>query len=317
MMALNTIYLFQSKQIMNIFAKIAFAFLLTLGTTILSAQPIQNADKKAEALMKQKKYAEAIPFINEMIKVEPKNNKWYFEKGNCEMHNHNMEGAKTSYAKSIELNPKFVPAYTQMATVLVKQKKYDEAVGFFKKGIEQETVPAKKAQYKMMIVDAYLQKNDLPAAKTTLAELQKSAPENVRVLYYDGEIKMKEKNWAGAKETYMKIVSNPNFAKMKPVAQAQYYYSLGLTCLEMNDETNAKVYWKKANTGKYKDKISERKPEWLVEFDDPSSNNPTVSDVPANSNESVPIPGFDTPANTTPETTTPENSGEGGLDWGF
>ena len=208
---------------MNIFAKFAFAFLLSFGITMLVAQPIKDADKKAEALIKQKKFAEAIPFLNEMIKVEPKNNKWHFEKGNCEFRTNNMEGAKADYAKSIELNPKFAPAYIQTGNVLVKQKKYDEAVGFFKKGSVQETVPAKKAQYSMMIVDAYLQKNDLPNAKVNLAELQKSAPDNVRVLYYEGEIKMKEKNWNGAKDTYMKIVSNVNFSKMKPIVQAQYY----------------------------------------------------------------------------------------------
>lgn len=304
---------------MNIFAKIALALVLSCGTTILTAQPVQNADKKAEALMKQKKYADAIPFINEMIKVEPKNNKWYFEKGNCEMHTRNTDAAKLDYAKSIELNPKFVPAYTQTANILVKQKNYDEAVSFYQKAIAQEIVPAKKAQYKMMIVDAYIQKNDLNAAKTTLAELQKAAPENQRVLYYDAEIKMKEKNWAGAKDTYMKIVSNPNFPKMKPMAQAQYYYSLGLACLQMNDESNARTYWKKANMGKYTDKIAEIKPEWILEFaDEPANATDAISGAPTNTGDSLPIPGFDTPEGSTPTETAPEGgSGDGGLDWGF
>lgn len=293
---------------MNIFAKIALVFLLSLGiTTILSAQPIQNADKKAEALIKSKKYAEAIPFLNEMIKVEPKNNKWHFEKGNCEMHNRNLEGAKAEYAKSIELNPKFVPAYTQTANILVKQKKYDEGIGFFKKGIAMETVPAKIAQYKMMIVDAYIQKNDLANAKTNLAELQKAQPENMRVLYYDGEIKMAEKNWSGAKDTYLKIVANPNFAKMKPLGQAQYYYSLGLACLEMNDDATARTYWQKANMGKYKNKIGDRKPEWVVEFEDPSSADPN-----ANVSGTESMQGFES---TEPTDAPSEPVGE--ANWGF
>lgn len=242
---------------------------LLLGTvTLTQAQPgaNANADKKAEQLMKSKKYGEAIPYINEMIKLEPKNYRWYFEKGVCEEKTKKSTEAKASFNKALEINPKSAESYMHIAMIEIKAKNYDEGAAQLQKAIGVETVPGKKMQYKMMIVDAMVQKGDLGKAKSTLAEVQKVAPDNFKVLYYSGEIKMKEKNWNGAKEDYIKITSSEKFKKMKRGQQAQYNYSLGLCCLEAGDELGAKAAWRKANVGKYGEMIGKKRPEWLVEF---------------------------------------------------
>lgn len=312
-------------------------FILFATSSVAFAQPAGgnvDADKKAEQLMKAKKFGEAIPYLNQMIKLEPKNVKWQFDKGLCEERTKKYEDAKASFNKVLSINPKSADAYMHIAMVEVKEKKYDDAAVNFNKAIEAENIPGKKMQYKMMIVDAMVQKGDLGKAKTTLAELQKAAPTNMKVLYYAGEIKMKEKNWVGAKEEYTKIINNPAYAKMKPAQKAQYCYSLGLCTLESGDELTAKSYWKKANTiSKYSNLIGNRKPEWLVEFseaklggEDPWAADKKPETGIAVSNKPVVLDEFGNPiqegtAPTTPETPAENNnSGSGStddMDWGF
>lgn len=311
-----------------------FAIFLA-NATLVVAQPggaAANADKKAEQLMSAKKFGDAIPYINLMIKAEPRNIKWYMDKGICEEKTKKYEDATASFKKALEINPKHADAYVHMGTMAVKQKKYDDAATEFQKAIDLEVAGGKKAQYKMMIVDAMVQKGDLTKAKTYLADLQKTAPTNMKVLYYSGEIKMKEKNWAGAKEEYTKIVNNPKFAKMKPAQQASYYYSLGLCCLESGDELGAKKYWKRANTGKYSDMIAAKKPDWLVEFSEAklAGEDPFAPEKPAQGTANPakpvrldefgnPIPeGATTPTEPTPDTNSNSGSSSGDdLDWGF
>ncbi|MBX7243011.1 MAG: tetratricopeptide repeat protein [Bacteroidia bacterium] len=294
-----------------------FLFLITgiFGDIIAQGPPTQ-ADKKAEALMKSKKFAEAIPYLNEMIKLEPKNIKWYFDKGVCESKAKKFEDAKVTFAKVIEMNSKHTGAYVQLANVHLRQKNYDEANKYFQQAHDLEANPAKKSQLKMMMLDAMVQKGDLPKAKVYLADLQKSAPENMKVMYYAGEIKVKEKNWSGAKDEYNKIVANPKFATMKPAQQAQYYYSLGLCYLEMGDEVNAQKNWRKANSGKYADLIAKRKPMWAVEFAEPENENLT-DETPSELSEFNTTPSSGTSSSPSYEEPADSGSTSGSLDWGF
>lgn len=312
-------------------------FILFATSSVAFAQPAGgnvDADKKAEQLMKSKKFGEAIPYLNQMIKLEPKNVKWQMDKGLCEEKTKKYEEAKATFNKVLSMNPKSADAYMHIAMMDVKQKKYDDAVTSFNKAIEVELMAGKKMQYKMMIVDAMVQKGDLGKAKTTLAELQKAAPTNMKVLYYAGEIKMKEKNWAGAKEEYTKIINNPAYAKMKPAQKAQYCYSLGLCALESGDELTAKSNWKKANTiNKYSDLIGKRKPEWLVEFseaklggEDPWAADKKPEGGAVANNKPVVLDEFGNPVQEGATPTTPDNPGENNssgsgstddMDWGF
>ncbi len=290
---------------------------LMLGVFVSSfAQgPATQADKKAEALMKSKKYAEAIPYINEMIKLEPKNIKWYFDKGVCESKCKKLEESKASFTKVIEMNPKHIGAFVQIGNIYLRQKSYDEACKYYGQANDLEANPAKKGQLKIMMLDAMVQKGDLPKAKIYLADLQKTAPDNLKVLYYAGEIKMKEKNWNGAKEEYNKIIANPKFASMKPIQKAQYYYSLGLCYIETGDEVSAQKNWRQANVGKYADLIAKKRPMWAVEFSQPKDENETEgfsSEFPGSSQGSVSNSSSSSPAYEEEE---PVSSGP--LDWGF
>lgn len=287
------------------------ACVLFLGFTSVFAQNTYP-DKKAEALMKQHKFADALPFIEEMIKLEPKNFKWQFDKGVCELRTKKFEQAKLTFAKVQEMNKEYTPAYLQAAQACLKLKQYDLAIEQYNKASLVEKVPAKKGQYKLMTVDALLQKGDVPKAKVIITELEKTAPENFKVLYYSGDIKLKEKNWSGAKETYSKILTLEKFKAMKPEQQVAYYYNLGLAYIELGDEANARTYWQKANYGQYADKIAERKPEWVVEFNErPELGATETGEMPANTG----LPS--TPASNSKPRPSSSSSSGGDIDWGF
>ena len=118
----------------------------------------------------------------------------------------------------------------------------------------------------MMLADVLIKDNDLSGAEKVVAEVQATNPDNVKVLYYAGEIKYAKKDYNGAIVEYQKCTQVEKFKTMHPEVQAQYYYAIGKAYLDLNDETNAKTNWRKAYMGQYLNKIQDKQPIWGVEF---------------------------------------------------
>lgn len=294
--------------------KIVLLFLVYILSVASIFAQANDPVKKAEQLMKQKKYAEAITAYDAAIKLEPKLFSHYYHKSIAETKSKKYDEGKASLKKCMELNPKFCPAYLQLATINRAQKDYAAAIVNFEDAMKHETATPKKSQYKLMLVDLLLEKGDIATAKKYTTELSQAAPENLKVIYYSGQVKKAEKDWNGLINLYQKASTLESFKKMHPARQAEYYYDMGVAYLQLKDETNARKTWEKAYIGDYKEIIAKEKPEWAVEFSEPDM--PDENADPNNPNPTPTEPRKGT-SHHTKTTNTDDGGGGGGIDWGF
>ncbi|MFN0204612.1 MAG: tetratricopeptide repeat protein [Bacteroidia bacterium] len=324
---------------------IQFILLVTVmffASAAVFAQP--DPAQAGEALMKKKKYTEAIAAFDAAIKAEPKLYKHYYNRGLCEVKVKKNAEAKADFEKAANLNKKYAPPYLQLGNMAKTDKKYDEAVKYFDQAIVVEADQGKKASYTMMIVDALLKKGDLNMAEKRIEPLQKVAPNNLKVIYYAAEIKANKQDWKGCVAEYQRATTLDAFKKLKPEQQAQYHYAIGMAYIKMKDMKNARASWQKAYVGHYKDKIAQEQPEWAVAYadrlielkDNPNAGNAGNADNNSGTAANSEMPegwgntttgGGTTTNTTTTTTTTPDDSGwdtgggsSGGgdnIDWGF
>lgn len=265
--------------------KVVLLFLVCILSVASIFAQANDPVKKAEQLMKQKKYAEAVAAYDAAIKLEPKLFTHYYHKSIAETKLKKYDEGKASLKKCLELNAKYCQAYLQLATINRAQKDYAAAIVNFEDAMKYETATPKKYQYKLMLVDLLLEKGDISTAKKYTTELTQAAPENLKVIYYTGQVKKAERDWSGLVNLYQKASTLESFKKMHITRQAEYFYDMGVAYLEMKDENNARKIWAKAYVGDLKEVIAKAKPEWAVEFSEPAMpdenadpNNPTPSE---------------------------------------
>lgn len=212
----------------------------------------------AEEMRKQNRCNDAIQKYEEAIKLEPTNYKYYFQKGLCEQKEKKLDDAKASFQKSIDNNKEYTPAYAQMAKLFKDVKDIDNTIYYYELAAANEKITGRKVQYELILVNLLLKQNKNFEAKKHWEEAQKIDPGNMKVLYYAGEIKSAEENWAAAKDDYLGATESPNFTSLSPAEKAQYYYALGLSYYKLNDIDNAKKAWAKANYGPFQQLINQQ-----------------------------------------------------------
>lgn len=263
---MNKSYLFPKLFVnMKVYKQYSLLFFMFFALTAhVFAQPGATTGSgrtdylQAEELRKQNKCADAIGKYDLAIKAEPNNYKYYFQKGLCEQKEKRIEDAKRSFQKSIETNKEFTPAYAQMAKIFKEEKDIDQTIYFYEQAAANEKGLGRKLQYELILVNLFLKQDKISDAKAHYEEAKKIDPNNMKVSYYAGEIKMSENEYASAKDDYQKATESPDFGSIAPIEKAQYYYALGLAYNKLNDLENAKKAWQKAMVGPYAQLINQQ-----------------------------------------------------------
>jgi len=239
---------------------LTLCLLLTLAVGAI-AQP-QNGPGKAaynaaKELQKQGKLKEAMGKYDEAVKAEPANYKYYFDKGVCEYKGKEMDWAKESFLKCIEINKDFTPAYSQMAKIAKDQKDYETAASYYEQAVANEKKPDRKVQYELLLVQLLLKQDKIDEAKKHLESARAIDPTNMNLNFYSAELKSAEGNWEQAKAEYTACTESPDFVNLPPVEKAKYYYGLGKSLSKLGDNDGAKKAWEKANFPPYKQLIAQ------------------------------------------------------------
>ncbi len=77
--------------------------------------------------LRDKYYERAVDKINDLIQVYPDRAEPHFELGKLAYDSWNNADAEKHYKKALEIDPNYFPSYTQLALVLIKEKRYLEA----------------------------------------------------------------------------------------------------------------------------------------------------------------------------------------------
>lgn len=88
--------------------------------------------------MAGEKYAIAYNLFRRLIQIKPESEGVWANLGKCASELHFSDEALKYFMKSIELNPDYAKGYANIASELVKQSKYDEAIEYAETALEME-----------------------------------------------------------------------------------------------------------------------------------------------------------------------------------
>jgi len=89
----------------------------------------------AKQQIQQKFYLPAISTLNTFLESNPKDRDALYWKGYCFYKVDNYLAAEENYAMVLKIDAKYLAAYVDMANMLVKQKKFNEAIPYFNRAI--------------------------------------------------------------------------------------------------------------------------------------------------------------------------------------
>lgn len=127
---LNFIYRKKVKSMILFF----YFFIFSCSISSLNAQSNPVLDF-AKQQIEQKFYLPAVSTINSYLTTNPNDKDALYWKAFCFFKINNFLAAEENYAKVLKLDKKYAAAYTDMANMYVKQKKFNEAIPYFNSAI--------------------------------------------------------------------------------------------------------------------------------------------------------------------------------------
>jgi tetratricopeptide (TPR) repeat protein len=96
------------------------------ATSALAPKDAKKAFEKAHKEELQEKWPEAQKEFEKAVASYPQYASAWYELGNVQQAQNDLEGARQSYARALEADPKFVVTYGQLASIAAREKKWQE-----------------------------------------------------------------------------------------------------------------------------------------------------------------------------------------------
>lgn len=223
---------------------------------------------RAEKLIADKQWDQAKTVLNEEIGSNPKNAKAVFYLGVCDENTGDVEGAKASYKKALDIDPKLVDAALNLAAILLDSKDPAGALPYIQQGLAADPKHPLLLQNRALALDD-LGKSD-EAAKAYAAALEVQ-PDNgqLRAAYASLLVKLDKKdaalpqlkllvdktddpvmlaavsNWYGKLSAFKECVGALDKA-LKMKQESEFYSRRGLCKHGLNDEDGARKDYEQA-----------------------------------------------------------------------
>jgi tetratricopeptide (TPR) repeat protein len=193
----------------------SFLVLLFLLLNNLAVAQGLGAGKANEAntAARSRDFKRAIDLYKEAIKAEPNNSKYWFKMGQCQMNlrqESEYDNAINSFLKATEFNPSLTSAYVNIYKLYAKKKDANNAIKYLRLAYEKESDQQKKIQYKVLSAKFYLTQDKNQEALRELQDAKALSPNDVSVLYTEGDINGKMGNWTQALDSYTKALELVN-----------------------------------------------------------------------------------------------------------
>ncbi len=230
--------------------KILFLFCFIGFGVVVAQTPDSPAFTEAEALAKANNCEEAIVKYQVAIAEQASNPKYYLSKANCQFKLKMSGDALTTLDQALRVKSDYQPAFQLKAKIYESEKNYDMAIQALLAQIPIEKVPGKKTRLYSSIVRLYLIQGEIVSAEKYLAEARTINPNDLEVLYGEGEILRAQKDYIQAMGFYEKAVLN--LGKTSPADAAKFYFGLGDSYMKSGEREKAIAAWQKARFGPYK-----------------------------------------------------------------
>lgn len=227
-----------------------FILCLLMGRLLMAQTPDSPAFTEAEALAKANNCEEAINKYDQAIQENASNPKYYVSKASCQNKLKMQSEALSTLDQALRIKADYQPALQMKAKIYEGEKNYGMAVQAYTAQLPLEKVPAKKSKIYASIVRLYLMQNEISSAEKYLSEARAASPNDLEVLYCEGEVMRAKRDYMQAIGFYEKAVLN--LGKTGPADAAKFYFGLGDSYMKVGDRDNAIKAWQKARYGPYK-----------------------------------------------------------------
>ncbi|PWJ40031.1 tetratricopeptide repeat protein [Sediminitomix flava] len=219
---------------------------------------------RAEILMKEKKYSEALITYKRAIQVLPNNSKYFFKKGVCLYKMKRADEAVAEIETAIKLDKTNIDAYLFLANY--SSKKGDEilAVEYLDQAFIHGKDIASRVGYKKKIIKKLIKIDKFYLAGKHIDEVKALAATDTEILYWDAKYHNQiSKDHKAAKDILKKAIQVAD--SKNDNLKEHIYYELGYAHHHLEEFDHASTAFDKVNHPKYQSKIKEFSPEFLYQ----------------------------------------------------
>ncbi|MEN7547163.1 tetratricopeptide repeat protein [Rapidithrix thailandica] len=240
---------------------IAFLFnVFFVATAFSQGSDALDIYVQAEKYRQAKNYKAAIEEYNKAIQKDPKNHKFVFQKAKCYLAIGDKDNALNCFAKTAELNEKYVDAYTWQANLYQERKDIPNTILNLDKAFQFETDQKKKVEYKVDIIKLLYKSGKFDATWEHIQDAKSQDENDLRVLYFEAHFANRNEKYHLAQVDMEKAITLLDSKDPKEISK--YYYELGYAYHHLEEYQKAKETFAKANYGPFKGLILELGPQF-------------------------------------------------------
>jgi tetratricopeptide (TPR) repeat protein len=189
------------------------------ATSALAPKDATKALDKAREYEKKQKWQDAQKELNKAVSLYPKYAAAWYELGNVQREQKDIESARQSYAKALEADPKFVSPYLELGDLAGHEQKWQETLDDTDRLLRLNPVDFPQAWFLNAVANFNLGKLE-PAEKSAREGISHDEAHHLpRINLLLGVILSQKKDYAGAAEnlrSYLKYSPNSeDAAKVK------------------------------------------------------------------------------------------------------
>ena len=181
---------------------------VTISATSLNApKDAKKAYEKARDLLKKKKAPDAEKELEKAVQLYPKYSVAWYELGRIRESRNEVESARKAYGEALAADAKFVKPYHQLASLSLKEQKWQDVADTTSRLIKLDPVDYPDAYFYNSVANYYLKNYD--AAEKSVREAQKldtrnQMPKTNQLL---GVILAEKQDFVGAAENIKKYLT--------------------------------------------------------------------------------------------------------------
>ncbi len=245
-----------------------FTIIFYLSLTFLSlVLPLQSksqvvdakeALEKADFLLQNSRYDEALSMLDQAISIEPGNAEIYFKKANTFIGMMQFKKAVLTLEEAVKVNPEFYQAYEMLGNLYFQFKNARNAVANYDAAFQHDTNPEHKLLYKLQILDILDKLDRHRFSESHIQDAKAIIGDNFDLQFYEvlylNEVEKYEESEKLMKELIKDVPPTRG--------NEMYFFELGKALHMQGKYKEAEAVLVNANRGEYRLRMKQFTPEY-------------------------------------------------------
>ncbi|GAB4340127.1 MAG: hypothetical protein OHK0038_19530 [Flammeovirgaceae bacterium] len=215
--------------------------------------------ERADFLLQNNRYEEAIVMLDEAAKKEPTNADIRYRKATTFMALTKLKDATKELEEAVKINPNYYQAYEILGNIYSQVRQVSKAVENYQKAYDTDPNAENKLSYKFAILDLMQKTGTLADAKPHIEDAKKVLGEdNFDLKFYEVLYLNETDQYEQAAQIMSELIK-----EIQPMPGNEiYYYQYGLALHKLEKYKEAEEVLKNADGGPFRAKLKQFTPEY-------------------------------------------------------